>query len=226
MSKSISDLLAAHLTFPPCAPFTYARHTLGVGNLWYEKGLIGGGECPYAGYHAVAEFQKIGGCSVIPTGDFCVHWSEKCMLTELMTSFINPLGPNPLSRITIGSLHDMGYQVDYSWADSFTINDLNATMPGCVCNPTRRHLRSEHSQSEASSAWSTLDAPVKQKIQDVGREYLDRAAANIFGDRQRVPSKSQDGSDAIYVGNQIVFVIAQVNEQIISVAVDRDSLEQ
>jgi hypothetical protein len=39
---------------------------------------------------------------------------------ELMTGFISGL-PDPLSTVTIGSLQDMGYTVNYSMADSYTL---------------------------------------------------------------------------------------------------------
>ena len=36
------------------------------------------------------------------------HWDEATLGNELMTGFIN-LGVNPLSRITAGSVRDLGY---------------------------------------------------------------------------------------------------------------------
>jgi hypothetical protein len=39
-------------------------------------------------------------------------------------------GASPLSRITVGTLQYLGYQVDYSKADAFTRSDLNST---CTC---------------------------------------------------------------------------------------------
>ena len=48
------------------------------------------------------------------------HWREAVMANELMTGFVSP-GSNPLSAITIGSLEDIGYQVDYSAADPYTV---------------------------------------------------------------------------------------------------------
>ena len=37
-----------------------------------------------------------------------------------MTGFLNA-GTNPLSRLTIAALEDMGYQVDFNAADAFDI---------------------------------------------------------------------------------------------------------
>ena len=40
------------------------------------------------------------------------------MTTELMTGWLSA-GSNPLSRVTVGSLDDMGYVVNYGAADGF-----------------------------------------------------------------------------------------------------------
>lgn len=51
-----------------------------------------------------AEVESVGSAS-------CGHWSERFFGTELMTGFIAP-GSNPLSRVTVASLQDMGYTVN------------------------------------------------------------------------------------------------------------------
>ena len=48
------------------------------------------------------------------------HWRESVFRSELMTGFIVS-APNPLSRVTIGSLQDLGYVVDYGTADPFSL---------------------------------------------------------------------------------------------------------
>jgi hypothetical protein len=48
------------------------------------------------------------------------HWRESVFDTELMTGFISAPG-NPLSATTIGSLKDLGYTVDMTQADAYTI---------------------------------------------------------------------------------------------------------
>ena len=48
------------------------------------------------------------------------HWSEAAFGNELMTGFISGI-PDPLSTVTIGSLQDMGYTVNYSAADAYTL---------------------------------------------------------------------------------------------------------
>jgi len=53
-------------------------------------------------------------------GTACGHWHEDAYQAELMTGLIT--GPdNPLSAITIGSLADLGYQVEYALADPYNV---------------------------------------------------------------------------------------------------------
>lgn len=56
------------------------------------------------------------------------------MENELMTGVLE-LDNMPLSRITVASLEDIGYDVSYDNADPFGTADLN---PACVCR--RRHM--------------------------------------------------------------------------------------
>ena len=46
------------------------------------------------------------------------HWRESSLGNELMTGYLNS-GPNPLSKVTIGALSDLGYGVDLAAADPF-----------------------------------------------------------------------------------------------------------
>jgi Leishmanolysin len=96
------------------------------------------------GGNATREFLAISGCSSVPVGkDFgegtaCGHWDENFMGDELMTGFLGR-SPTHLSRITVATLQDMGYQVIYDKADPFGRSDLD---PSCVCATSRLHDRS------------------------------------------------------------------------------------
>jgi hypothetical protein len=45
-----------------------------------------------------------------------------------MTGFLNGGKPNPLSRITLGSMQDLGYFIDFSKADPYTIPAAGAAL--------------------------------------------------------------------------------------------------
>ncbi|PHK98083.1 hypothetical protein CGL56_12905 [Neolewinella marina] len=93
-------------------------HVLGVGTLWdyRERDLVRQeGTNPYfAGRKANVFWNAEGGTYELPVeniggrGTRLGHWRESVLRNELMTGFLN-LGENPLSRITAGSMTDLGY---------------------------------------------------------------------------------------------------------------------
>ncbi len=48
------------------------------------------------------------------------HWRDSILVNELMTGWAGPGTNLPLSRITVGSLADLGYTVNYAAADAYT----------------------------------------------------------------------------------------------------------
>jgi hypothetical protein len=121
-------------------------HVLGFGTLWNQPPLsLRAGTCPsptscttdphFVGVRATNAFDEIGGTAYTaslkvpvencvttpgPCGDGTVngHWRESVFGTELMTGYISSSAP--LSAMTIASLLDMAYQVNYSAADPYT----------------------------------------------------------------------------------------------------------
>ncbi|MBY0459501.1 MAG: hypothetical protein K2V38_19435, partial [Gemmataceae bacterium] len=105
-------------------------HVLGLGTIWQQRGLVSGAGTAnpvYTGANAVAAYNSIFGTSAtgVPlentggAGTRDSHWRESVFGNEVMTGYLNS-GNNPLSRVTIGSLADLGYQVNYSAADAYT----------------------------------------------------------------------------------------------------------
>lgn len=114
-------------------------HTLGFGSLWAERGLLGnpslpgsrGADTHFRGEGAITAFDAIGGTSYpgakVPVenesggaGTRDSHWRNSVFLNELMTGSLS-FGANPLSRVTLASLADLGYGVDLDGADDFGI---------------------------------------------------------------------------------------------------------
>jgi hypothetical protein len=113
-------------------------HVLGFGSVWTLRGLLANASLPptngtdphFTGLQARAEFDAIGGDTYVGNkvpventggeGTADGHWRESVFDNELMTGFIN-LGPNPLSRVALASLADLGYGVDLGEADSYTL---------------------------------------------------------------------------------------------------------
>ena len=83
----------------------------------------------FSGANAVAAFDAAGGASYsgakVPVentqgpGSRDSHWRESVMQSELMTPRLG--GTHPLSAITIQSMADLGYTVDVTQADAYTL---------------------------------------------------------------------------------------------------------
>ena len=62
------------------------------------------------------------------TGGLDGHWREAVFDTELMTPSIESGSTDdPLSKLTIAALADLGYQVDYTEAESYTLPSTSLT---------------------------------------------------------------------------------------------------
>jgi Leishmanolysin len=113
-------------------------HVLGLGTLWDNLNLVkyagdadknGCDDNPrYTGAKGIAEYKKLLGADAdVPvengfgSGSCEGHWRESVFKKELMTSFLNS-GTNPLSRLSIASMEDLGYTVSYSSAELFTLS--------------------------------------------------------------------------------------------------------
>ena len=189
----------------------------GIGTLW-ETTLVTGlktDNCPYNGPLANAEYKNITGCSVVPTentgggGTFCGHWDEECMNSELMTGFLNG-GLNPLSRISIATLGDLGYTVDYSTAESYGTSAVDSN---CRCGlrslsdsiqPSTAHqLGTNHKSTRRRS----LSDEAHQMAVDYGQTILkNRQGSKIFSFRN---SFNQLGDDVEYIGDKVIVVFVE-----------------
>lgn len=115
-------------------------HVLGIGTLWDFNGLL---QDPsptagavldtwFSGSNGIAGFDLIGGSTYtggkkVPVentgggGTANSHWRESVLKNELMTGYLNSGGTNPLSQLTARSLIDLGYVINTSAADAFSL---------------------------------------------------------------------------------------------------------
>lgn len=112
-------------------------HVLGIGTTWGRRGLLhgrGGGDPLFLGETAESAYFALGGGTLVPvensggTGTRDGHWRESVFRTELMTGWINA-GTNPMSRVTIASLRDLGYAVNLNAADAYALPGPGAASP-------------------------------------------------------------------------------------------------
>ena len=113
-------------------------HSLGFGAIWQDLGLItgaGGPDPQFIGQRSVDEYNLRFNTNVtgVPVenmggpGTADAHWRESVLTNELMTGFLND-GANPLTRLTIAQFADLGYQVDFTAADSLNITLANTSL--------------------------------------------------------------------------------------------------
>ena len=103
-------------------------HVLGFGTLWKTLDLVRGDRDVYfTGTRAIRAFDDAGGRNYsgpkVPAESDSSHWRGSVFGDELMTASVRPElgGSLSLSRITIQSLADHGYQVDVGQADEFRL---------------------------------------------------------------------------------------------------------
>jgi hypothetical protein len=112
-------------------------HALGYGTIWTALNLLAGASPPpgtdphFTGAQATFAFNAVGGASYMASlkvpventggqGTADAHWRESVFGNELMTGFVDA-GVNPLSRVTVASMADLGYTVNLADADPYTL---------------------------------------------------------------------------------------------------------
>lgn len=107
-------------------------HVIGIGTIWRQKRLLRGAgtnDPIFTGATASREYGALRGQKrrlPVPVantggpGTRDAHWREIVFGSELMSGFISSRG-NPLSRVTVGSLQDLGYVVDLDAAEPFAL---------------------------------------------------------------------------------------------------------
>lgn len=100
-------------------------HTMGLPPLWSTYGLLSGSgtsDPRYTGTEGVAAWQSLGGTGDVPVQPTVeAHWDEAELDDELMTPISEGGAPEPLSTITIEQFEDVGYAVDPSAADPYSL---------------------------------------------------------------------------------------------------------
>lgn len=126
-------------------------HIVGIGTLWSRRGILADSGLPtvrVTGSLAAAACVNDHGGAAVCTGNAvpaenCLnldpslscgagtvdsHWRESVFQNELMTGYLQ--GANPLARMTIQSLADLGYTVDLSFAEAYTVPAPPAAVRG------------------------------------------------------------------------------------------------
>ena len=109
-------------------------HVIGVGTIWTHKGLLAGANTNNPTFKGVEAKKQYGilkgtGPVAVPVentggpGTKNSHWRESVFKNELMSGFIGA-ADNPLSKVTVGGMKDLGYVVNLSAAEAYTLPNL------------------------------------------------------------------------------------------------------
>ena len=107
----------------------------------YNNRIVPAPDTHFSGANAIAAFNSAGGSSYtgakVPventfggSGSQDAHWRESVLDNELMTPRIGEAVTHPLSAITIQSLADIGYRVDITQADAYTLPSTSSSSTG------------------------------------------------------------------------------------------------
>jgi Leishmanolysin len=217
------------------------QYATGIGALWAYIGVgAPAPNCDYIGSNARREFTAVSGCSSVPVerdggqGTACGHWDEECMGSELMTGYSEPSGTEPLSRITVGTLQDMGYQVNYLMADPFSRSDLNSS---CTCPIRRmRRRRAERSMMEmkhgevfslqsviaSGGTGASGRARRRRRLSEAGEAMAIEAGLEYLQsnhEQRAINDTRVDDHGVAYVGDKVVYVLFMEGGEIFGVTV-------
>lgn len=192
-------------------------HVFGIGVLFEENDLIDPITLDYrVDTFAGLEWQALGCSTQLPIekdfggGTAGAHWDEVCLDKELMTGVAERNGSEILSRITIGSLRDLGYEVDLTQADPYSAANVD---PSC-CNPGVRRRR--------TSRRRPLSSEGLMKATEFGKRELAKLNGFITEHRRRAESEGKyDGSenDEYIVAVPHYSVLYQEGDQVYTVIV-------
>jgi hypothetical protein len=123
-----------------------------------------------------------------------------------MTGYLDSGASNPLSKLSIAVLQDMGYRVDFSQADPYT--------PPRCCSSSRVRALSEFSgigMGEGKFPRPGLSNEGRARAEEYGRLKLREEKANG-------PTNRQDG-DVVFVGDLFTSVLIEEDGHIYQVDV-------
>ena len=141
-------------------------HVMGIGTLWKASGFLQdfpSADPHFNGPRAIAAFNAAGGrgyagakVPVETEGRGAGgHWRSSVFLGELMDRTYDRPGSNgPLSAITIQALADLGYDVDVTQADPYTLPDAAAKASAKITAP------STHAEPEWSCGTGQQQEPI------------------------------------------------------------------
>ena len=184
---------------------TPSQHTLALlqygisASTWKARGLIDNlnPPCSYKLASAAStEWQIMSGCvnTSVPiendgrAGTVCSHFDEQSLTSELMTGFVRGAVPI-LSRLTVATLDDIGYEVNYEAAQDFS-----------GVNVTCTSLQTVSSSQEREESQRT-DSGLENAIQYGTALLNERSQLNVAGNNRAAKQTFE------YIGDQTISIV-------------------
>lgn len=203
-------------------------HVMGIGTLWdYNNDLYTSGEFYKQNSKAQEKWNEIGCTGRLPVetdggqGTAGGHWDEDCLQNEVMTGYLGE-SSGIFSAITIGTLEDLGYTVDYSAAEPFSISNLG-TCKATYCAEATGNRRlidednnlrglgnqSGHGHDIFSSANNHGEGGIKRKkpLSPNGKADMKKYAAKEMKQLKNLPHEEHTVGGDIYVGGNLLIVM-------------------
>lgn len=169
-------------------------HVLGLQAFnWNRRGLIaglGGTDPVFQGAVGREQFALLGGATYtgIPVplentggqGTRDSHWRFTVLRRELMVGFAQP-GGMPLSRLSIGALADLGYQVRFEGAEVFQVPTFGTAAFGAMVMPGANAV--EYGNDEWPSPIWSVDREGRKQLLRSGDWRVTRGAGGRGGGR-------------------------------------------
>ncbi len=168
-------------------------HVLGLQAFnWERRGLLvgrGGSDPYFQGAVGREQFARIGGGAYpgIPVpventggaGTRDSHWRLTALRPELMVGFAQR-GGMPLSRLTVGALADLGYQVRLDNAEPFTVPPFGSAAFGEMVMPGSSQVVRYGDDSWPGAIWE-VDRAGRQRLVRAGDWRVTRARGDTRG---------------------------------------------
>ncbi len=184
-------------------------HVLGIGRRgWNEQGLLdgeGGPDPRFTGPAGTREYNRIFGESgpdvpvedVGPEGTRDAHWRKSVFGDEVMVSGADAEGPDPVSRVTVAALQDLGYVVNLAAADQFRPSGSGGPFPllGGELTVTNSTIADNRAGEDGGGIFNAFGAETT-----VSGSELSRNRAGVGNN----PDASEDGGGIFNLGTLTV----------------------
>ena len=178
-------------------------HVLGLGTLWHDgKTDNVNDSLVYQGKEAQRVWSEDWKCVGTPpieldggSGTRGGHWDERCFRNELLTGYLSSTSVNPISKLTIAALDDLGYEVDYSRAQPYSPQESC-----CNGNLYRSRILQDF-----------FEEPKKPSISEDGRRLAESYGRKTLNQIHDEAPENHDTEDLIYVGDSFLSVMYEEN---------------